>query len=356
LNAHIVALPGDGVGPEVVSAARRVLDAAARTGGHRLVVEEALIGGAAIDALGTPLPEETVVRCREADAILLGAIGGPKWDDPGAVVRPEQGLLGLRKELGLYANIRPVRVEPALAESSPIKKDRIDGVDLVIVRELTGGLYFGTRREAREDSDSAVDTMEYSVLEIERIAHVAFRMAEDRRGRVTLVDKANVLACSRLWRRVVGAIASGYPGVTYETMLVDAAAMHLIRRPTDFDVLLTENLFGDILADEASMLSGSMGMLPSACLADGRLGLYEPIHGSAPDIAGKGVVNPIATILSGAMMLRYSLGWEAEAIAIERAVERTLGDGFRTPDLANEGEETIGTAAMTDRIIERLEG
>lgn len=356
MNAHIVALPGDGVGPEVVSAARRVLDAAARTGGHRLVVEEALIGGAAIDALGTPLPEETVVRCREADAILLGAIGGPKWDDPGAVVRPEQGLLGLRKELGLYANIRPVRVEPALAESSPIKKDRIDGVDLVIVRELTGGLYFGTRREAREDSDSAVDTMEYSVLEIERIAHVAFRMAEDRRGRVTLVDKANVLACSRLWRRVVGAIASGYPGVTYETMLVDAAAMHLIRRPTDFDVLLTENLFGDILADEASMLSGSMGMLPSACLADGRLGLYEPIHGSAPDIAGKGVVNPIATILSGAMMLRYSLGWEAEAIAIERAVERTLGDGFRTPDLANEGEETIGTAAMTDRIIERLEG
>ena len=356
MNAHIVTLPGDGVGPEVVSAACRVLDAAARTGGHQLTFEETLIGGAAIDALGTPLPAATVARCRDADAILLGAIGGPKWDDPSAVVRPEQGLLGLRKELGLYANIRPVRVDPALAESSPIKKDRIDGVDLVIVRELTGGLYFGTRREAGAGGDSAVDTMEYSVVEIERIAHVAFRMAEGRRGRVTLVDKANVLACSRLWRRVVGAVAAGYPGVAYETMLVDAAAMHLIRRPTDFDVLLTENLFGDILADEASMLSGSMGMLPSACLADGRLGLYEPIHGSAPDIAGKGVVNPIAAILSGAMMLRHSLGWESEAIAIERAVERTLGDGFRTPDLANEGDETVGTAAMTDRIIERVEG
>jgi len=355
MNAQIVALPGDGVGPEVVGAACQVLEAVAKAGGHSFAIEEAPVGGAAIDACGSPLPQETLTQCLDADAVLLGAIGGPKWDDPAASVRPEQGLLGLRKELGLYANIRPVCVSDALAEGSPVRADRVRGVDLVIVRELTGGIYFGQRLEAGADGQSAQDRMEYTATEIERIAHVAFRMAAKRRRVVTLVDKANVLACSRLWRRVVTEIAGLYPDVKLETMLVDAAAMHLIRRPTDFDVILTGNMFGDILADEASMLPGSMGMLPSSCVGDGKRGLYEPIHGSAPDIAGQGVVNPIATILSAAMLLRHSLDLAAEAGAVEHAVNGALADGVKTPDLAGGGEESVTTAQMTEQIIERLE-
>jgi 3-isopropylmalate dehydrogenase len=266
------------------------------------------------------------------------------------------GLLGVRKELGLFANLRPVRVMPALATASPIRPDRVAGVDLLIVRELTGGIYFGERREATTERAEAMDTMSYTRAEVERIAHVAFRLAAERRGRVTLVDKANVLACSRLWRRVVAEVAADYPSVTLETMLVDSAAMHLIRRPTDFDVLLTANMFGDILADEASMLPGSMGMLPSASLSDGRFGLYEPVHGSAPDIAGQGIANPVATILSAAMLLRHSLGLVEEAMQIERAVECALADGYRTPDLAGDAAEAVGTADLTARVIERLEG
>jgi len=355
MKAQIVALPGDGVGPEVVGAAVQVLEAVAQGAGHSFAIDEAPVGGAAIDACGAPLPQETLARCLEADAILLGAIGGPKWDDPAASVRPEQGLLGLRKELGLYANIRPVHVSDALAEASPVRPDRVRGVDLVIVRELTGGIYFGQRLEAGADGAVAHDRMEYTTPEIERIAHVAFRMAATRRKLVTLVDKANVLACSRLWRRVVTEIAGLYPDVRFETMLVDAAAMHLIRRPTDFDVVLTGNMFGDILADEASMLPGSMGMLPSSCVGDGKRGLYEPIHGSAPDIAGQGVVNPIATILSAAMLLRHSLDLPAEADAVEHAVNTALADGVRTPDLAGGTENSVTTEQMTEQIIKRLE-
>ena len=379
MKARIAVLPGDGIGPEVAAEAVRVLKKVAHIYGHGFVFEEAVIGGAAIDISGNPLPDETLQLCRESDAILLAAVGGPKWDDPAASLRPEQGLLGLRKELELFANLRPVKLYPQLLHISPIKSDIVAGVDLVVVRELTGGIYFGQPR-SEGNGDRAVDTMVYTAAEVERVAHVAFRLARGRRGKVTSVDKANVLACSRLWRRVVDAIAVEYPDVQYQHLLVDACTMHLIRRPTTFDVILTSNMFGDILTDEASMLVGSMGMLPSASLGSvlnpvlsaveglskgsvvsgltkastGSLGLYEPIHGSAPKYAGQNVANPIATILSAGLLLRYSLGLEDEAAAVEAAVTATLEAGYRTRDIAEEGRQLVGTREMGSLIADRV--
>ena len=349
MTMHIVTLPGDGVGPDVVHEGIKVLDAIAEAFGHRFSIDERPVGGAAIDAVGTPLPESSLASCREADAVLLGAIGGPKWADPTAAIRPEQGLLALREGLGLYANLRPVRLSQALVSSSPLRPERIAGTDLLVVRELTGGIYFGERREAGDDG-VAYDTMRYTAREIERIAHIAFRIAGERRGLVTSIDKANVLASSRLWRRTVMRVAAGYPGVRLEYLLVDAAAMHLLRRAPDFDVMLTANMFGDILSDEASMLAGSLGMLPSASLGDGGCGVYEPVHGSAPDIAGRGIANPIGTILSVALLLRHSLDLPDEADAVEGAVDRVLGEGHRTADLAGPSESIVGTGEMGDRI------
>jgi 3-isopropylmalate dehydrogenase len=364
MEAMIVLLPGDGIGPEVLAAGREILECVAVRFGHTFHMEVHLVGGSAIDAVGSPLPEETLEACRQADAVLLGAVGGPKWDDPHATLRPEQGLLGLRKNLGLYANLRPVRPHPAVLDASPLRRERLQNVDLLVVRELTGGIYFGEPRLRRRlnGEEQAVDSMVYSESEIRRVAHLAFQLASTRRKRVTSVDKANVLECSRLWRQTVSAVAREYPDVTLEHLLVDAAAMHLLTRPASFDVMLTENLFGDILTDEASVLSGSMGNLPSASLgaATNRLGqprgVYEPIHGSAPDIAGKGIANPVGTILSTAFLLRYSLGLEAEAQAVEKAVDQALASGCRTADLAQEGETSLTTremsAAITSIIVE----
>jgi 3-isopropylmalate dehydrogenase len=349
---RIALLPGDGIGGEVTAEAEKVLRAVAEGSGRRFVLERGLVGGAAMDAGGDPLPEETLALCQDADAILFGAVGDPRYADPQAPVRPEQALLALRQELGLYANLRPVRVHPALAAASPLRPDLVRGVDLVVVRELTGGIYFGQPRV--EGDQRAVDTMVYTRQEVERISHVAFDTARGRRGKVTSVDKANVLACSRLWRRTVDDVAADYPDVTLEHMLIDAATMHLIKRPRDFDVILTANQFGDILSDETSVLAGSMGMLPSASLGDGRRGLYEPIHGSAPDIAGQGMANPLAAILSVAMMLRHSLGMGTEALAIERAVSAVLEAGHRTADLAVAGEPTVGTQEMGDLVVQAL--
>lgn len=351
MEAKIAVIPGDGIGVEVTAEAQKVLVAIAKARGHTFVFASALLGGAAIDAVGVPLPEETLALCRASDAILFGAAGGPKWDDPRATVRPEQGLLALRKELGLYANLRPVKVNPVLINASTIKPEVLQGTDLVVVRELTGGLYFGERGR-RDGGNTAYDTMIYSVPEIERVVRVAFRLAAGRRKHVTSVDKANVLESSRLWRETAMRVAREYPDITFENLLVDACAMHLIRRPATFDVIVTENMFGDILTDEASMLSGSMGMLPSASLAEGRLGLYEPIHGTAPDIAGRDLANPLAAILSAALLLRYSLGLEEEATMIEAAVDRALAEGYRTADIAEPGAETVGTRAMGDLIVE----
>ncbi len=353
MKARIAVLPGDGIGPEVAAEGVKVLKKVAEAYGHDFVFQEALIGGAAMDVTGSPLPDETLRLCRESDAILLAAVGGPRWDDPAANVRPEQGLLGLRKELDLFANLRPVRLYPPLLHTSPIKPDIVAGTDLLVVRELTGDVYFGQPRIEGHDG-RAVDTMVYTAAEVERVAHVAFRLARRRRGKVTSVDKANVLACSRLWRRVVTTVATAYPDVQYEHMLVDACAMHLIRRPTSFDVILTGNLFGDILTDEASMLAGSLGMLPSASLGGGSLGLYEPVHGSAPDIAGQNMANPIATILSAAMLLRCSLGLEEEAQAIEDAVQAVLEEGYRTRDIGGEGTTLVGTREMGSLIADRV--
>jgi 3-isopropylmalate dehydrogenase len=353
MHANITLLPGDGIGPEVVAEGVKVLEAIGAKFGHTFEFTEAIAGGIAIDQTGNPLPDETLAACSQADAILLGAVGGPKWSDPGAKVRPEQGLLKLRKELGLFANIRPVKVYPALAEASTLKREVIENVDLVIIRELTGGLYFG-QPQGRRDNDqgrAVVDTLYYTEAEIGRLMRVSFDLARLRRKKLTSVDKANVLASSRLWREVAHEVAAEYPDVEYEDILVDACSMHLIRRPGDFDVIATENMFGDILSDEASMLAGSMGMLPSASLAEGKFGLYEPIHGSAPDIAGQGIANPLATILSVAMMLRTTFGLTAEADAIENAVDSVLAAGHRTPDLARPGEPTTGTVEMGDRVV-----
>jgi 3-isopropylmalate dehydrogenase len=328
------------------------LHAVAKRGGHQLKMEYGLVGGAALDATGQPLPESTLELCKASDAILFGAVGDPKYDDPQLEARPEQALLALRKALGLFANLRPVWVHPALAGATPLRPELVKGVDLIVVRELTGGIYFGEPRI--EGAERAVDTMVYTRPEVERIAHLAFQIAKGRRGKVSSVDKANVLASSRLWRQTVEAVARGYPEIELEHVLVDAATMHLIKRPRDFDVILTGNQFGDILSDESSVLAGSMGMLPSASLGKGRPGLYEPIHGSAPDIAGQGIANPLAAILSAAMLLRHSLSMENEAQAIERAVGAVLDDGHRTPDLALNGQPAVHTQQMGDLVIKAM--
>ena len=352
MEAVITLLPGDGIGPEVTASARQVLEHVANRFAHRFDFREELIGGAAIDAVGDPLPPSTVEACKAADAVLLGAVGGPKWSDPNAPIRPEQGLLKLRALLGVYANIRPVTVHDALAGASPLKAEKLVGIDMLVIRELTGGIYFG---EKTRDATSASDLCTYTVPEIERIVRVAARLAGERRGKLCSVDKANVLETSRLWRDVTNRVmADEFPDIELETLLVDAAAMHLLSRPADFDVIVTENMFGDILTDEASMLAGSLGMLPSASLGDSRAGLFEPIHGSAPDIAGQGKANPCATIASAAMLLRHSLQLDAEAEAIEAAIADAISGGARTPDIAAAGETPISTSAMTDEIISRL--
>ncbi|HEX5762487.1 MAG TPA: 3-isopropylmalate dehydrogenase [Solirubrobacterales bacterium] len=351
---RIVLLPGDGIGPEIVAAARRLLEALGE-----FEFDQRLVGGASIDAHGTALTDEVLEACRGADAVLLGAVGGPNWDttDPDKP-RPEQGLLGLRKGMGLYANLRPVRPSKALVGASPLREERIAGTDLLVVRELTGGIYFG---DSGREGDSAHDTCEYSAVEIERISHTAFEAARrraassGRKPRVTSVDKANVLETSRLWREVVGRVAPSYPDVDLEHLLVDNAAMQLVSRPSDFDVILTENLFGDVLSDESAMLTGSLGMLPSASLGtDGQPGLFEPVHGSAPDIAGQGVANPLATFLSAAMMLRHGLDRPQDAERIEATVDTVLDRGLRTPDLAAAGEQTVGTKQMTEAVLAQL--
>jgi 3-isopropylmalate dehydrogenase len=352
MKARIAVLGGDGIGPEVVAEGLRVLQAIGQTFGHHFSLSELPFGGVAIDSHGDPLPEATLSACLEADAVLLGAIGGPKWSAPTARVRPEQGLLRLRKELGVYANLRPVKLQPALLSSSTLKPEILEGVDLIFVRELTGGIYFG---EKTRDANSASDLCTYTVQEVERITRVAARMAPQRRRKLTSIDKSNVLETSRLWREVVErVIREEFADVTLDHMLVDAAAMHLIRRPRDFDVCVTENMFGDILTDEASMLAGSLGLLPSASLGDGKRGLYEPIHGSAPDIAGKGIANPVGTILSVAMLLRNSLGLAAEAEAVEKAVADAIAGGARTPDIAGSGAKSLSTREAGDAILARL--
>jgi 3-isopropylmalate dehydrogenase len=352
MKAHIAVLGGDGIGPEVVAEGLRVLQTIAKTFGHEFETTELPFGGAAIDSHGDPLPAQTLGACLKADAVLLGAIGGPKWSAPTAKVRPEQGLLKLRKELGVYANLRPVKLQPALLNSSTLKPEVLEGVDLVFVRELTGGIYFG---EKTRDANSASDLCTYTVPEIERITRVAARLAQGRRRKLTSIDKSNVLETSRLWREVCERVMKAeFPDVTLDHMLVDSAAMHLIRRPRDFDVLVTENMFGDILTDEASMLAGSLGLLPSASLGDGKRGLYEPIHGSAPDIAGKGIANPVGTIMSVAMLLRHSFGLNVEAEAIEKAVGGAIADGARTPDIAAPGAKVFSTREVGDAILARL--
>lgn len=352
MEALIVLLPGDGIGPDVTQAARRVLEAVAEKFEHRFTFQEELIGGAAIDACGDPLPPATVAACERCDGVLLGAVGGPKWSDPNAAVRPEQGLLKLRATLGVYANIRPVRIYEELAAASPLKPEILEGVDLLVIRELTGGIYFG---EKTRDKTSASDLCTYNTHEIERIVRVAARLAAGRRAKLCSVDKANVLETSRLWRDVTdGLMAAEFPDIELETLLVDAAAMHLLSRPADFDVIVTENMFGDILTDEASMLAGSMGMLPSASLGESSRGLYEPIHGSAPDIAGQGIANPCGTIASAAMLLRHSLGLETEADAVEAAIREAIANGARTADIAAVDEAVESTTEMTDIIIRCL--
>ncbi len=358
MEATLVLLPVDGIGPEVLEAAATVLRAVARYFGHTFHLQEHLIGGAALEAQGTPLPPETLQACLQADAVLLGAVGGPAWEDAEPERRPERGLLQLRKAMGVYANLRPVRVFTPLVHTSPLKAEVVQGTDFVVVRELTGGIYFGPRQEPHEGK--AYDTMVYTEEEVARVARVAARLALGRRRHLTSVDKANVLASSRLWRQVVSrVIEAEFPQVTLEHVLVDAMAMHLLRRPTTFDVVLTPNLFGDILTDEAAALAGSLGMLPSASLGDARnthgfpRGLYEPVHGSAPDIAGQGIANPLGAILSAALLLRHSLGLEQEAQAVERAVERALQHGYRTLDLAVE-EEPVNTREMTRAVLRYL--
>ena len=348
----IAALPGDGIGPEVLTQALRVLEAAGQIAGHPFEVREALIGGAAIDATGDAFPPDTRLLCKDADAVLLGAVGGPKWSDPNATVRPEQGLLDMRAAMKVFANLRPVKTHPALYEASPLKAERLADVDILVVRELTGGIYFGAKKRER---DAAEDLCTYTRAEIERVVRMAAEFARERRGKVSSIDKANVLETSRLWRSVTDELfARDYPDLELETVLVDAAAMHLLSRPADFDVLVTENMFGDILTDEASMLSGSMGMLPSASLNALRGGLFEPIHGSAPDIAGQGIANPCGTILSVALMLRYTLRQNDLAELIENAVYAAVEKGARTGDIAGPGRPGISTVEMTDAILAEL--
>jgi len=360
LKANITLLPGDGIGPEVVAEAVRVLDVIASKFNHSFNFTEQLMGGCSIDRYGSSLTDETLADCKSADAVLLGAVGGPKWDDPNAKERPERGLLALRKGLAVFANLRPVKVHPALIDASPLKPEKLKDVDILVVRELTGGLYFGQpkMRAMKDGKEYAVDTLEYYDYEIYRVMELAFKLARGRKKKVTSVDKANVLESSRLWRQIATKIGKENPDVELEHMLVDTASMRLITGPAWMDVVVTENMFGDILTDEASVLAGSMGMLPSASLSESSVGssrqtqagLYEPIHGSAPDIAGKGIANPIGTILSSAMLLRYSLKLEVEAACIEQAVDQTITEGARTTDIGGK----LSTRQMTDEIIKRI--
>ncbi len=353
-EATIVLLPGDGIGPEVLAEARKVLESVMARFGHRAAFEEHLIGGVAIDETGMPLPGETLQACRQAEAVMLGAVGGPKWDDPLAPVRPEQGLLELRRALGVFANLRPIRPYPQLEAVSPLRPERLQDVDVLIVRELTGGLYFGQPRWSRRLNGQrhAVDTLEYTETEIARVVRLAFTLARSRKKKVVSVDKANVLESSRLWRQVASEVAVEFPDVALEHQLVDSAAMRLITDAASHDVLVTENMFGDILSDEAAVLAGSLGMLPSASLGDDRPGLFEPVHGSAPDLAGKGVANPLGAILSAAMLLRYSLQLEEAARAVEAAVAAAIASGARTADLRG----NLSTSAMGEVVRNFIQG
>ena len=356
MKASIAVLPGDGIGPEVINESIKILEAVGNRFGHDFQIESGRVGGNAIDDFGTPLPQETIDTCNASDAILFGAVGGPKWDDPNADVRPEDGILAIRKSLGLFANLRPVKVYPTLINSSPLKPEVLKGVDMLVLRELTGGLYFGKPKKRWNTSRGrrGVDTLKYTESEIVRILQVGFELAMERRKKLTSVDKQNVLESSRLWREIAIELGQDYPEVELEHILVDNAAMQLIRNPSDFDVIVSENTFGDILTDEASVLSGSMGMLPSASLSSlpGKSGrrtkvsMYEPIHGSAPDIAGKGIANPIGCILSTAMMLRLSFGMSDEANAIENSVDAALAEGYRTADIASDGGSEVDTGTM----------
>lgn len=352
MNFNITLLPGDGIGPEVVREAVRVLDAIAGKCGHSFNFQERLMGGCSIDKYGSSLTDETLADCQASDSVLLGAVGGPKWDDPNAKDRPERGLLALRKGLGVFANLRPVKVHPALIDASPLKPEKLEGVDILVIRELTGGLYFGQPklREMTEKGQRGVDTLEYYDFEIRRILELAFELAKARKKRVMSVDKANVLESSRLWRQIATQVGEDHPDITLEHQLVDSAAMKLITGPAWMDVIVTENMFGDILTDEASVLAGSMGMLPSASLSEAGTGLYEPIHGSAPDIAGRGIANPVGTILSAALMLRYSLKLEGEARIIENAVDAAITSGARTADIGG----TLTARQMADEILKNL--
>lgn len=353
MSYNIAVIPGDGIGPEVVGETIRVLNAAAKKFGFALNYTEYLAGGCAIDAVGKPLPEETLAGAKASDAVLLGAVGGDKWDTLPSDMRPEKALLGLRGELGLFANLRPAVLFDQLASACPLKPELTEGgLDIIVIRELTGGIYFGKKERG---DNWAYDTMSYTEPEVKRIAHVAMKTAMVRDKKVMSVDKANILESSRLWRKVVTEVATEYPEITLSHMYVDNAAMQLVRNPKQFDVIVTENMFGDILSDEAAMITGSIGMLPSASLGEGTRGMYEPVHGSAPDIAGKGIANPLATILSAAMMLRYSLGQEEAAKAIEAAVDAALTSGARTGDIALKGEATLSTKEMTDRVLAGLE-
>lgn len=356
VDAAIAVLPGDGIGPEVMQEGLKILEAVGERYGHRFKFNRVMVGGASIDAHGAPLTDEALAACRKSDAVYLAAVGGPKWDNLGPERRPEKALLGLRKALGLYANLRPAKVEPALIEASTLKPEALKGVDILVIRELTGGLYFGRprgREPLGEGQFRAVDTLIYTTEEIQRVVKTAFEAARKRRKKVTSIDKANVLESSRLWREIATEVGKSYPDVALEHMLVDNAAMQLIRNPRQFDVIVTENMFGDILSDEAAMLTGSLGMQPSASLG-GKVAMYEPSHGSAPDIAGQGKANPLATILSGAMMLRYSFGLESEAQAVEAAVERVLARGYRTADIAQPGTIQVSTREMGDQVRQEI--
>lgn len=357
MKYNIAVLPGDGIGPEVIESTIKVLNAVAHKTRKRFDYEYLSLGGCAIDKFGVALPEETLEGCKRADAVLLGAVGGPKWDIEGAKVRPEQGLLAIRESLGLYCNLRPAILYEPLKDASPLKESIIaDGIDIQVVRELTGGIYFGERGQFEENGvKAAYDTEKYNEDEVRRVAKIGFEAAMKRSKKVTSVDKANVLESSRLWRRVINEVAIDYPEVEVNHLYIDNAAMQLVRDPKQFDVIITSNIFGDILSDEASMITGSIGMLPSASLGENNFGMYEPIHGSAPDIAGKGIANPLATMLSGAMMLKYSLNLNDEGQMIEDAVSKVLWDGYRTADIMSEGMKLVGTDEITRLVLERLE-
>ncbi|WP_270179921.1 3-isopropylmalate dehydrogenase [Alkalihalobacillus sp. CinArs1] len=354
MKKTVAVLPGDGIGTEVMEGTIKVLNAVADRFGHVFEFQKGVIGGVAIDETGEPLPKETLDMCKRSDAVLLGAVGGPKWDDLPGRLRPEKGLLTIRKELELFANLRPVKAYDSLLDASPLKEDRIKGVDMLILRELTGGLYFGTPSERREGGERVVDTLSYTREEIERIVEQGFKAARKRKKKLTSVDKANVLESSRMWREIVNEKAASYPDVEVEHMLVDAASMKIVQNPAHFDVIVTENLFGDILSDEASMITGSLGMLPSASLRKDGFGLYEPVHGSAPDIAGKNLANPLAMILSASMMLNHSFNMKEESDAIDKAVMEVLEAGYFTTDLAGVGKQSLSTDKMVDQVIFQL--